>query len=142
MSDAHSHVVPPRVYVTIFLALMALTALTTWVAYIDLGLLNVVIMLAIAGLKASLVVLWFMHARYESQLTRVTILDDNGRVFGSTTLCERPEPDALRDQPYAVRALRWSVHHGRLCVPRRRGAAASLQSGGTSAAVSVASEHR
>jgi cytochrome c oxidase subunit 4 len=79
MAEAsHTHVVPPRVYVTIFLALMALTALTTWVAYIDLGALNVVIMLAIAGFKATLVVLWFMHARYESHVTKVTIL---GSVF-------------------------------------------------------------
>jgi cytochrome c oxidase subunit 4 len=74
MSETHAHVVPPRVYVTIFAALMVLTAVTTWVAFIDLGPLNVVIMLAIAGVKASLVVLWFMHARYESVLTRVTIL--------------------------------------------------------------------
>ena len=79
MAEAsHTHVVPPRVYVAIFLALMTLTALTTWVAYIDLGPMNVVIMLAIAGLKATLVILWFMHARYESHLTKVTIL---GSVF-------------------------------------------------------------
>ena len=100
MSDAHSHVVRPRVYVTIFLALMALTALTTWVAYIDLGLLNVVIMLAIAGLKASLVVLWFMHARYESQLTRVTIL---GAVFWLLVLIVISASDIfIRWRPDAV----------------------------------------
>jgi len=78
MTEAHTHVVPPRVYVGIFLALMVLTAVTTYVAFVDLGPLNVVIMLVIAFLKASLVVLFFMHARYESQLTRVTIL---GAVF-------------------------------------------------------------
>ena len=69
-----THVIAPRVYVGIFLALMVFTALTTWVAFIDLGPLNVVIMLVIAFLKASLVVLFFMHARYESQVTRVTIV--------------------------------------------------------------------
>jgi len=115
MSDAHSHVVPPRVYVTIFLALMALTALTTWVAYIDLGLLNVVIMLAIAGIKASLVVLWFMHARYESQLTRVTIL---GALFWLLVLIVISASDVfIRFRPEAVARLGLSPETASLVVP-------------------------
>src|SRR6188508_1230460 len=103
MSDAHSHVVPPRVYVTIFLALMALTAVTTWVAFIDLGPLNVVIMLAIAGVKASLVVLWFMHARYESTLTRMTVV---GAVFWLLVLIVISASDIfIRARPDLVRRL-------------------------------------
>ena len=103
MVEAHTHVVPPRVYVRIFLALMGLTALTTWVAYIDLGALNVVIMLAIAGLKATLVVLWFMHARYESQLTRVTIV---GAVFWLLVLITISAGDiVMRWRPAAVARL-------------------------------------
>jgi cytochrome c oxidase subunit 4 len=100
---SHTHVVPPRVYVAIFLALMALTALTTWVAYIDLGALNVVIMLAIAGFKASLVVLWFMHARYESRLTKVTIL---GSVFWLLVLIVISAGDTfIRWRPASVAEL-------------------------------------
>jgi len=115
MSDAHRHVVPPRVYVTIFLALMALTALTTWVAYIDLGVLNVVIMLAIAGCKASLVVLWFMHARYESQLTRVTILT---AVFWLLVLIVISASDVvIRFRPDAVARLGLSPETALLVVP-------------------------
>ena len=104
MAEAsHTHVVPPRVYVTIFLALMALTALTTWVAYIDLGTMNVVIMLAIAGFKASLVVLWFMHARYESHVTKVTIL---GSVFWLLVLIIISASDTfIRWRPEAVAEL-------------------------------------
>jgi cytochrome c oxidase subunit 4 len=104
MAEAsHTHVVPPRVYVAIFLALMALTALTTWVAYIDLGALNVVIMLAIAGFKASLVVLWFMHARYESRLTKVTIL---GSVFWLLVLIVISAGDTfIRWRPASVAEL-------------------------------------
>jgi cytochrome c oxidase subunit 4 len=67
------HVVPPRVYVTIFLVLMVLTAVTTAIAYVDLGILNVVFMLGIAVTKATLVVLWFMHARWSSAITRLVI---------------------------------------------------------------------
>jgi cytochrome c oxidase subunit 4 len=69
---APSHHVPsPALYGTIFVVLLALTALTTWVAFLDLGVLNNVIMLGIAVTKATLVVLYFMHLRWSSRLTWV-----------------------------------------------------------------------
>jgi cytochrome c oxidase subunit IV len=68
------HVVPVRTYVLVFLALMAGTALTTAVAYIDLGRWNTVVALAIATTKMMLVVLFFMHVKYATGLTRVIIL--------------------------------------------------------------------
>jgi len=78
MSDSGSHsghvVVPVSVYVGVFLALMVLTALTTGVAYIDLGRWNTVVALAIAVVKMSLVVLFFMHVKYAHGLTKVVIL--------------------------------------------------------------------
>ena len=67
-------VVPVRIYVSVFLALMALTALTTGVAYIDLGRWNTVAALAIAVTKMLLVVLFFMHVKYATGLTRVIII--------------------------------------------------------------------
>jgi cytochrome c oxidase subunit 4 len=72
-----NHIVPLRVYFTIFAALMVLTAVTVWVAFMDLGTiwgpLNSVIALSIATLKATLVVLFFMHVRYSSRLTALAI---------------------------------------------------------------------
>ena len=68
------HVVPTKVYVGIFLALLALTGLTTWVAYFDLGPMNTVVALAIAVTKMLLVILFFMHVKYSSGLTRLIIL--------------------------------------------------------------------
>jgi len=63
------HIVPIRVYVTIFLALLVGTALTAWAGLQDFpGPLNVVIALTIAVIKATLVVLYFMHVRYSSRL--------------------------------------------------------------------------
>ena len=62
------HVLPLRVYYAVFLALLAGTALTTWVATIDLGRLSDTVALAIAGTKAVLVILYFMHVRYSSKL--------------------------------------------------------------------------
>jgi cytochrome c oxidase subunit IV len=68
------HVVPISTYVGVFLALIALTALTTGVAYIDLGRWNTVAALAIAVIKMLLVVLFFMHVKYAAGLTRIAIL--------------------------------------------------------------------
>jgi cytochrome c oxidase subunit 4 len=68
------HVVPLKLYIGVFAALLALTGLTTYVAFIDLGSLNTVVALAIAGVKMLLVVLFFMHARYSGALVKIVIL--------------------------------------------------------------------
>jgi len=65
------HVVPIRIYVIIFVTLVALTGVTTAVAFLDLGPMNVVVMLLIAFTKATLVVLYFMHVRFTSRLTQL-----------------------------------------------------------------------
>jgi len=63
------HIVSLRVYVTIFLSLMAGTALTVWAGLHDFpGPMNVIIALTIAVIKATLVILYFMHVRYSSRL--------------------------------------------------------------------------
>jgi cytochrome c oxidase subunit IV len=72
------HIVPKSLYYLIFLALMVGTAVTWWVATIDLGLMNNVIMLGIAVTKATLVVLFFMHVKYSSKLTWLIV---GGSVF-------------------------------------------------------------
>src|SRR5579863_4428356 len=73
-SSSSEHVVPVSTYVGVFLALISLTALTTGVAYIDLGRWNTVAALAIAVVKMLLVVLFFMHVKYAAGLTRIAIL--------------------------------------------------------------------
>jgi cytochrome c oxidase subunit 4 len=73
MPDGHLHVVPVRVYLTVFATLLALTATTTAVAFVELGRLNDVIMLAIAVTKATLVVLFFMHVRWAERLTWLVV---------------------------------------------------------------------
>jgi cytochrome c oxidase subunit 4 len=74
MSWNHSHVVPVRVYIGVFLALMVLTAVTVWAAGQDFGALNTVVALAIAVTKATLVVLFFMHVKYGSPLVKVAVV--------------------------------------------------------------------
>ena len=63
------HIVSIKVYLIIFLALMVGTALTVWAGLQDFpGQLNVIVALTIAVIKATLVVLYFMHVRYSSRL--------------------------------------------------------------------------
>ena len=67
------HIVPRKVYFAVFAALIVLTATTTAVSFLDLGPWNTVVALGIAFLKATLVVLFFMHVKYSPRLTQVTI---------------------------------------------------------------------
>jgi len=68
------HIVSKKIYLSIFGALMVLTALTVTIAFINLGRLNTFVALTIAVCKALLVVLFFMHVRYSSRLIRVIVL--------------------------------------------------------------------
>ena len=68
------HVVPISTYIGVFLALLVGTVLTTWIATIDLGKWNTVVALTIAVVKMTLVILFFMHVKYATGLTRVVIL--------------------------------------------------------------------
>jgi len=67
------HIVPQKVYFAVFIALIVLTAVTTLVAFVDLGPLNTVVALVIAFTKAILVALYFMHVRYSSRLTQIIV---------------------------------------------------------------------
>jgi cytochrome c oxidase subunit 4 len=67
------HVVSWKLYVGIFLALCVLTTSSVVVTGFDLGPFNLVLALAISVAKSTLVVLYFMHARYSPKLTGVVI---------------------------------------------------------------------
>lgn len=73
-SEHEHHIVSPKVYLSIVLALLCLTALTVAASYVEMYVFNVVVALAIAVIKASLVVLFFMHVKYSSKLTKLTVL--------------------------------------------------------------------
>jgi cytochrome c oxidase subunit IV len=68
-----SHILPKRVYYTIFAILLFCTYLTVQFAFLDLGAMNTVAALAIATFKATLVVLFFMHVKYGSHLTKLIV---------------------------------------------------------------------
>src|ERR1022692_3705626 len=68
------HIVPKRVYFSVFLTLIVMTWVTAYVSTVDLGRLNIFVALSIAVFKASLVILFFMHVKYGTKLTKMIVL--------------------------------------------------------------------
>jgi cytochrome c oxidase subunit IV len=73
-----AHILPKRVYYTIFAILMFCTYLTVQIAFFDLGPLNTIAALGIACFKATIVILFFMHVKYSTRLTWAVVL---GSIF-------------------------------------------------------------
>ena len=69
MPEYNPHLIPVRTYLTVFVGLIILLALTIFVAFFDFGVFNKVIALIIAVTKASLITAFFMHLRYSNRLT-------------------------------------------------------------------------
>ena len=67
-------ITPTRTYVLVALALLALTLGTIGASYLDLGRWHTAVALAFAAVKATLVVLFFMHVRFSSSLARIVIV--------------------------------------------------------------------
>ncbi len=67
------HVAPKSMYYMVFLALMVGTGLTVAAAFVDMGAMNNVVMLLFAAIKASLVILFFMHVVDANRLTKVFV---------------------------------------------------------------------
>jgi cytochrome c oxidase subunit IV len=65
------HISPIRTYLLIFGTLMVGTAVTVAAAFINLGALNFPVAISIAIIKATLVILFFMHLKYSSKLTKL-----------------------------------------------------------------------
>lgn len=73
-AHAEKHIVGFKIYVLVFLALIILTAVTIGVSYVHFGVLNIVVALGVASVKACLVALFFMHLKYEDKVTWIFVL--------------------------------------------------------------------
>lgn len=71
--DSQNHVVPPTTYMVVGAILLVMTGITVWASYLDMGAFNPIVALAIACFKAVIVVLFFMHVKYSSKLTKLTV---------------------------------------------------------------------
>ena len=68
------HVLPLRTYLLVWIALLALTFVTVRVSYFDFGTWNLIVAMAVATVKASLVALFFMHLKYDEKFNGVIFL--------------------------------------------------------------------
>lgn len=74
MTQEHQHLMSYSKLFVVLAALILLTGVTIGVSYIDMGFLNVPIALSIACLKVSLVLLFFMHLKYEGKAIVISFL--------------------------------------------------------------------
>lgn len=110
-----------KMYVTIFAALLGLTFLTVTVAYVDLGALNVPVALAIAVLKAVLVLWFFMHLRHNDSLTKLFAVAGFFWlvILAALTFCDY----FTRETPYSRPEVSWVRHEGNTLHFREKAAA-------------------
>ena len=69
-----THIVRTKTFIAVWLAILALTALTITAAHLRLGALSMVANLLIASSKAGLVFWFFMHLKYEARLLKIMLL--------------------------------------------------------------------
>jgi cytochrome c oxidase subunit 4 len=70
---AEHHIVSPAQYALVFGSLLLGTAITVVAANLDMGVFNPIVALAIACTKAVIVILFFMHVKYQSNLIKMTV---------------------------------------------------------------------
>lgn len=83
--SCHVHVVPVKVLIGVFIALVILTVVTVEAAKFDTGRMDVIVSMAIATAKASLVVFIFMHLWYDKPLNRIAFFFS--LIFAAFFLC-------------------------------------------------------
>ncbi|MBX3190975.1 MAG: cytochrome C oxidase subunit IV family protein [Labilithrix sp.] len=70
----HAHISSSAFYIFIFVCLLGLTGLTVGQSYVDLGRMNIVLVILIATMKASLVVSFFMHLKYDNRFNALIFI--------------------------------------------------------------------
>lgn len=68
------HVCSIALFTKVFLALIVLTAITVWSSRMDFGSLNMPIAMLIASIKATLVMTFFMHLKYDTAMNQITMI--------------------------------------------------------------------
>ncbi|MDR3629041.1 MAG: cytochrome C oxidase subunit IV family protein [Desulfocapsaceae bacterium] len=79
--EERMHVTGYRELLAIIMALLALTGITVAVSYVHLGFFNVPIALFVASIKSSLVLLFFMHLKYEGRAIKISLLSTIAFLF-------------------------------------------------------------
>ena len=102
------HISPKSTYYMIFGTLMVLTAITVAVAFVPLGVFNFPVAIAIAITKATLVILYFMHVKYEGKWV-YAIMVPAGLLAVILVLALMPDIGTPYEDPGAVEETAWSA---------------------------------
>ena len=70
----HHHVSSTAMFTNVLVVLLILTAITVGTSRIDFGAANMLIAMAIASIKASLVILFFMHLKWDTAINKIVFL--------------------------------------------------------------------
>jgi cytochrome c oxidase subunit 4 len=73
MTEDKHHIVPYRTYIFILIGLLTLTAISVAVTQIDLGTLTVMVALTLAAVKSTLVLIYFMHLKFEERIYAIMV---------------------------------------------------------------------
>ena len=72
--EVHAHISSVPFYVAVFVGLLILTVATVGQSYVDLGKANLIFVILIATMKASLVVTFFMHLKWDNKFNALIFL--------------------------------------------------------------------
>ncbi len=70
----HHHVSSAKMFFNVLVALLILTAITVAVSRVDFGGANMLIAMGIASVKASLVIAFFMHLKWDTAINKIVFL--------------------------------------------------------------------
>lgn len=70
----HHHVSSSAMFMNVLLVLLVLTVITVGASRIDFGPANMLIAMLIASVKASLVILFFMHVKWDTAINKIVFL--------------------------------------------------------------------
>jgi len=98
--EVHEHVSPVSFYVKILFALFFLTGMTYAVSFADLGPASLPVAMLVAAIKATLVVAFFMHLKYDDRYNLFIFLGTLIfiAIFFGFTLFDLEARDALNDE--------------------------------------------
>ncbi|HJK96994.1 MAG TPA: cytochrome C oxidase subunit IV family protein [Polyangiaceae bacterium LLY-WYZ-14_1] len=108
--DVHVHAHPLSMYLGVFGALIVLTLLTVGAYQVHLGAANLVVAVLIATVKASLVVMYFMHLRDDARFNALIFV--GSLLFAGVFLAYTINDTKYRGDVDGVSGLRYDPATG------------------------------
>jgi cytochrome c oxidase subunit 4 len=103
------HVVPASLFLKVLLALLVLTVITVAISRVDFGGANLFVAMAIAAVKVSLVMTFFMHLKWDTPINQIAIISSFMFlsllfIFTLADYATRGDTDHLNKETAPIRA--------------------------------------